>query len=33
MRAFIHNGFWQNMDTQNDRELLEESRNKANFFS
>lgn len=31
MRAFIHDGFWQNMDTQRDRELLEESWNKATF--
>jgi glucose-1-phosphate cytidylyltransferase len=32
MRAFIHNGFWQNMDTQRDRELLEASWNKGMFF-
>jgi glucose-1-phosphate cytidylyltransferase len=31
MRAFIHDGFWQNMDTQRDRELLEESWNKTIF--
>ena len=31
MRAFIHDGFWQNMDTQRDRELLEASWNKGMF--
>jgi glucose-1-phosphate cytidylyltransferase len=31
MRAFIHDGFWQNMDTQRDRELLEASWNKGIF--
>lgn len=31
MRAFIHDGFWQNMDTQRDRELLEASWNKEMF--
>ena len=31
MRAFIHDGFWQNMDTQRDRELLEASWNNEMF--
>jgi glucose-1-phosphate cytidylyltransferase len=31
MRAFIHDGFWQNMDTQRDRELLEASWNEGMF--
>ena len=31
MRAFIHDGFWQNMDTQRDRELLEVNWNKGIF--
>jgi len=31
MRAFIHDGFWQNMDTQRDRELLEANWNKGIF--
>ena len=31
MRAFIHDGFWQNMDTQRDRELLEATWNKGIF--
>ena len=31
MCAFIHDGFWQNMDTQRDRELLEASWNEGMF--
>ena len=31
MCAFIHDGFWQNMDTQRDRELLEASWNEGIF--
>lgn len=33
MRAFIHDGFWQNMDTQRDRELLEATWNRGVFFN
>ena len=32
MRAFVHNGFWQNMDTQRDRELLESFWSNGKFF-
>jgi glucose-1-phosphate cytidylyltransferase len=31
MRAFIHDGFWQNMDTQRDREFLEATWSKGIF--
>ena len=31
MRAFIHDGFWQNMDTQRDRDLLEATWNRGTF--